>query len=74
MKQDEVLKGLGISLLGGYGIYWLYQQPCNISPVPGLPPELMQLMCFSIDAKFMIISIIASALLFNGVSRLVKNL
>ena len=75
-KQDEVLKGLGISLLGGYGLYWVYNLPCTISvnPAAGIPEEMLRVACLSADIKYLIIMLVASAALFGGVSKIIQNL
>lgn len=81
MKQDEVLKGAGISILGAYGIYWTMTQPCTVNltqqiygqTVQTIPQDLARLVCLSTDPKLLIILTIASAALFAGVTKVVQN-
>ncbi len=74
--KDAVLKGIAITIAGGYGLYWVYNQPCNIAPNPmiGLTQEMTRLMCLSVDLKLTLIMIVASAALFAGITKVVQNL
>jgi hypothetical protein len=82
-KQDEVLKAAVFILLGMYGIYWAFTQPCNIAPMTQEymgqtieiknPPELNQMICLTTDWKLVIVTLLASASLFSGASKLISN-
>ena len=74
--QNDLFKGLAISGLGGYGLFWVFNQPCNVAanPMLGLTTEMARLVCLSSDAKLTIVMIIASAALFAGISRVIQNI
>jgi hypothetical protein len=75
-QQEEVTKGALIAGIGAYGVYWCFNQPCNIAanPALGLSTEMARLMCLSVDWKITIVLLIASTAIFTGAGRFFKNI
>lgn len=75
-EKDGIIKGAVIAGAGIYGINWVFTRPCSIqaNPMIGLTEELVKIVCLSADPLTMIIMMVASAAVFAGVTKLVKNI
>lgn len=74
--QGDMIKGAVIAGAGIFGINYVFNLPCSVqaNPMIGLTAELVKIVCLSKDAQTMIIMMVASAAVFAGITKLVKNI